>query len=343
MSIDVRPTVAQSVVLRYPAAWCAPRNPHAPAVSRRVESFLRRTGVLAGADGQRLFERLDVASYSGRPFPYAGREELTTIASFLTLWIFYDDIIEERGEQDIAGLARAVRGDSSQLAFNDPCHRAFLELGRAFRAAMSPAWVERHTARTIEWLRSVGDEARLAAALRRRGRSPLFREFFPVRLVSVGAMPVFCWVEYMTGTELPEDALADERVRLIERCAAELIGTVNDLMAWSKDRDARWPNLVDCLAEEEGIPLDRAFARLAARHNARAHEMAVAMEDLLSDRARGPLLADWARAMGHIVLGLARWHEVAPRYRTRQDIGGGQEVHITIEHAPAEQALGLAA
>lgn len=49
-------------------------------------------------------------------------------------------------------MKRAVRGgDSSQIAFNDPCHRAFLELGRLFRSAMSLAWVDRHAARTIEW------------------------------------------------------------------------------------------------------------------------------------------------------------------------------------------------
>jgi Terpene synthase family 2, C-terminal metal binding len=343
MSIDIRPSVSHSIVLRYPTAWGAPRNPHASAVARRVESFLRRNGVLAGPDGQRLFERLDVAGYAGWPFPCAGREELTTIASFLTLWIYYDDVVEERGEQDVMGMERAVRGDSSQGALHDPCHRAFLELGRRFRSAMSPVWVGRHAARTIEWLRSVSDEARLAAALRASGRSPLARDFLPVRLVSVGARPVFCWVEYMTGTELPEVALADERVHLIERCAVEVIASVNELMAWSKDREARWPNLVDAVAEEERLTPARAFACVAAKHNARVDEMAGAMDDLRADRALGPIVADWVRAMGHITLGLARWHEGAPRYRTRQDVGNGQEVNITIELTRGKDAFRVAA
>ena len=343
MPPSVRTAVVHPIVLRYPDAWSAPPNPHGPAIARRVEGFLRRHGVIADESGQRIFEHLDVAGYAGLPFPHAGREELTTIAAFLTLWIYYDDGVEERGEPAIASMERAVRGDGPGPVETDPCHRAFWDLGRRFRAAMSPAWVDRHAARYIEWLRAVSDEARLARSLRATGRSPLARDFLPVRLVSVGALPVFSWVEYVTGVELGQGLISDERIRLVERCATEVIATVNELAGWAKDRKAQWPNLVDAIAAEERLSTARAFARAAAKHNARVDEMARAMEDLLSDPAVSPAVADWTRAIGHITLGLARWHQRAPRYRTRHDVGDGQEVSIVLDLVPGEAAGRLAA
>lgn len=340
MSTTPRPAVS-SAVLRYPSAFYAARNPHAPAVARRVEAFLRRTGVIADNKGQRVFDRLDVAGYAGLPFPFAGREELSALSAFLTLWIFYDDIIEEQGEPHLLEIERAIRGDGSEPT--DPCHRAFWDLGRRFRAEMSHAWMDRHTARFIEWIRAVKDEGRLAQELRRTGRSPLAREFVPVRMVSVGALPVFCWIEYVTGIELPDALLADPRVRTIERCATEVIAAVNELTGWSKDQEARWPNLVDAVAAEERISTGRAFSRVAAKHNARVEEMCEAMNDLVREMALRSRIAEWIRAIGHITLGLARWHERAPRYRTSHDLGGGEEARIEIQLYRSEPQVWLAA
>lgn len=343
MRTNVRSTVVHPIVLRYPSAWCAPRNPHAPAATRRAEELLRRAGVIHDAAGERLFERLDVPDYSGLPFPHAGREELTNVAVFLTLWIFYDDVVEERGESALASVERALRGEAAPAARREPCHRAFLELGRRFRAVMSPVWMERHAARYMEWLRSVGEETKLARRLRETGRSPHAREFLPVRRVSVGALPVLCWVEYVTGVEVPPAVLADDRVRRIELCAAEAIASVNEIAGWWKDRESRWPNLVDCIAAEEGLSMPRAFARAAAKHNACVDEMRRAMDDLLADPALGPFLADWTRAVGQITLGFARWHQRAPRYRTKHDLGDGQEVTMEIALSPSRATAPLAA
>jgi hypothetical protein len=189
----------------------------------------------------------------------------------------------------------------------------------------------------------VADEGRLARSLRQTGRSPPAREFVPVRLVSVGALPVFSWIEYVTGVELPAKVQADERIRRIERCATEAIATVNELAGWSKDRESRWPNLVDAIAAEEGLSPTRAFARAAAKHNARVCEMVGAMAELLCDPELAPVVAGWVGAIGHITLGLARWHERAPRYRTRHEVGDGEEVRIEITLAESEAPARLAA
>lgn len=114
-----------------------------------------------------------------------------------------------------------------------------------------------------------------------------------------------------------------------------MMAIVNDLLGWSKDRDARWPNLLMCVAADIAS-MEQAFVHLATLQDLRVAEMAQCVDALLADASVPLSVIEWARAMRHLVSGFGSWHVRSPRYRSVHELEGGKRVRID-DMAPAQR------
>lgn len=316
------------VSLAFPPSWVAPRHPDAQDVQDQAEVWFRRLGVIHDPVTAARFRGMAVADYGGLPFPLASREGVEAATRFLSLWLLYDELLEGVGERAGPLVTAALRGEGDAPA-GPPCLRGWWELGRTFRARMSPRWLERMARRFADWLGSVDDEAQLAAGTR-HGRPPSLSEYLAVRTINIGVYPTLLLIELATGVEVPPELAARPAFQTIELLAAGLITIANDLFAFSKDAEQRWPNLVTSIAADEGLSLRGAFARAAALHRAWLAELLCAEEALLAEAQDDLGARRWLRGVHHVISGLTRWHQRAARYRSVHDLPDGGPIQLAL-------------
>src|SRR5262245_44729846 len=87
-----------AITLRYPRQWFTPVHPLAEQAEEQTRQWLAELGLLDSAHAQAKFHHLGVARYGGWPLYNTDAEALITITRFLTLWIYYDDMLEGLGE-----------------------------------------------------------------------------------------------------------------------------------------------------------------------------------------------------------------------------------------------------
>lgn len=314
-------TAALTVDLRYPAAWFAPANPHARAVGARLHDWFRAIGVVADPAAAARLRHLDVAGYGGLPFALAGRDVLETVSAMLALWIFLDDAVEGHGWDDGGELLTALSGAPDLRGRDTPILRGYRDLGGRF-LRMSAPWRQRHVADFGGWLLSVDDEAVLQRRFAAGARLSV-EDHLAVREVNVGMIPVIDWLEYDLDAELPMDVHAHPAMATIVRAASRAVAFTNELYGYSKDRAAGWINAVACAEREHRVGPARAFAHVAALHDAAITDILAAEPDLLA--AAGPdrpLVAAWLTRLHHVITGFAAWHARAPRYRADHTLDG---------------------
>lgn len=325
-----------AVGLVYPRSWSVDLGPFAHEATRRAESWLRARGVIADEAGAEKFRRLAVAQYANWPFPHATLERAEIITKFLALWIFYDDAIEEHDDGQQAQIFHAIAGDLDVCPPGNAHLRCWWELGRSYARTMSPAWLLRHARRFAAWVDSVRDESRGAERFRGAGVLPGSAEHLARRRLNIGMIPNIDFLEYQMGWELPSAMIHDPDMLALMDLSAEVVALVNDLYGYTKDRTLAWCNMVPCVAHERRVPLDEAFGRVAAMHNARVRAAAPLEERLLAKCEDRPRMAQWIQGLRHIMYGFARWHAIAPRYRAHHELGEARRVELRIVHARAQ-------
>jgi hypothetical protein len=331
----VAPVAARApreIALRYPASWFTMVNPAAATIERRTSAWLREMGVLTSVEARSCFESLAVGAYGGWPFPFADVEHLETITRFLTLWIYYDDVIEGAGEGRETQLAAALCGEPNAKLGESPCLRGFWEVARRYRAVMSGGWLARHAGRYLEWVRSVRSEAPIALRYQASRRLPSVEEYLELRRMTIGILPTLTFIEYVTERELPDEVRHNPAFQAIERIAAELVAIPNDLFGYSKDRLSSWVNAVSCAAAEKGGSIPDAMALCAERHNRRVVELRRLEKTLLAQVADRALVEEWLRKLHHVIHGFARWHDVAPRYSRTHTLDDGSQVALVVRY-----------
>ncbi len=318
--------LSPSIVLHYPSRWITPPHPARDMARRDVAAWLRDLGVVATPRAERVLDAMNVGAYGGAPFSFAGYDDLVTVMRALTLWIFHDDAIEGLGVESPRSIVEALRDAEGQPRSDNPYLRGWQDIGRRFGAKMSRSWLSRHAERFTEWLASVGDEARAVTEARRTGRSPSFEAYMELRAANIGALPVFCWIEYALGRELGAAMLNDPAVARAERLAAELIAFQNDIAGLDKDAEEGWLNAVISKAADDNVPIEEAIVRVAALHDTTARQLDALGEGLIE--RHGPDGRAWLRALTRIIAGFAAWHTSTVRYAAT--LPNGQRVSISV-------------
>lgn len=326
------------VELLYPLSWKVSFHPLAERVERRTEVWLEDIGVIHDEEGRERFRNLAVWAYAGWPFPHGEKSRLETIMGFLALWIFYDDVIEERDDGLLAAIKAAVGGRPSAFPGGNPHYRGWWELGQSYGRVMSKAWMNRHADRFEEWVLSVREECRRANVFRKSGVSPRALDHLERRALNIGMIPNVDFIEYQLGWELPETILEEPDMKALEWLSAEVVAITNDLFSFQKDQKNRWCNLIPCLSKEKNLSLDEAFRRIVALHNQRVLLIGRLGERLSLRHSDCPELPLWLERLHHIMYGFARWHAIAPRYNHLHDLGDGRRVKLSIREFDDEFA-----
>jgi len=318
------------VSLRYPKSWVVAMNPLAKEMERRTELWLRKHGVIKDRAGEEKFRKLAVAEYANWSFPHADAERAEVLTKFLSLWIFYDDVIEEGDDGQQEKIFAAIAGQPETCPEGD-CHlRCWWELGQAYGRIMSRSWMEFHSRRYAEWVQAVREESDVSNQFRASGLYPNAAKHLERRVITVGQIPNLDFLEYQMGWELPQYLRDDPDLKALEWHSSEIVAIVNDVFGFSKDQRLRWCNLVACLSQEFQISPQEAFQWVADMHNARIRTIGILEGRLLQKYGHDRMLKEWVQGLRHIMYGFARWHAMAPRYNALHNLSAGQQVRIKI-------------
>lgn len=315
--------------IHYPEDWIAPVNPAHEEATRSTERWLSSLGVLDSDAASEKFRSLRPGWYGGSPFPSVPPSALDVITRFVTLWIFYDDVLEVETIDSIAEMAAAVRGEPSERPTGSAHKRGFWELGRHFRERMSRRWLTRFSARFCTWIKAVEAERRLVERMRSSYRTPTVVELIAHRTINVGMYPTICFIEYARGRELDDEIRADCDLARAEDLASGIVGIHNDLFGFHKDRMNRWVNLVASAAAEDDAPVSsNSFARVVRLHDHMVAELVDVSRDLT--HRWGDRVQPWCEDLARIVGGFARWHASAKRYATVYPLPSGETVELRV-------------
>jgi pentalenene synthase len=331
--LPVAASMPTTITLRYPVQWYTPVHPQAAAAEQGTQDWLHALRLLDAPHAAAKFRHLGVARYGGWPLYYADPEALATVTRFLTLWIFYDDMLEGSGEDREDVAVAAVRGDHDfDTVAAGPYLQAWWETARRYRARMSEAWCARLGERFRGWLRSVREEAGQLQTLREQGTHPTIAAYIACRRKSIGVLPTLQLLEYCCGRELPEEVHTHPALTALERAACDLVFVQNDLVSVTKDARDGAVNLAFSVAQARGQPMAEACAEIERLHDAALKSFLSAATFLRVEFGECEAFAPWLGAVETMCHGFARWHLSNTRYDRELDLGDGTTVRIEVEY-----------
>jgi hypothetical protein len=322
----------------FPPHWRAGSNVHTPAVEVATLAWLKSHGIGLDVAEEHRLHKICCGNYGGYILPCASYDSLFVVTSFLTLWLFWDDVaVETEAGEDIDELVLALIGETLPPA----CSRymaAWHDLGGQLRAVQSRNWAERLGATLQQWLLYSCIEMERARCYWREGMLVDCDAYFTCRTITIGMSPTFHLLEYALGYELG-DLHEHPAVAHLELLASRLVAIDNDLLSLGKDLENGWPNAVTVLAAHHGIPLPRAFEQVIGLHQRDVATFDRVAAELL-EQGHGPsdLLAGWIQAIRYVVHGFALWESTAPRYREHQAVVADKLLQTTISYEDAHLA-----
>jgi len=329
---ELRPVPA-TITLRYPMQWYTPVHPYAATTEAGTQAWLADLRLLDSETAIAKFRHLGVARYGGWPLYNADAEALATVTRFLTLWIFYDDMLEGHGEAHEALAVAAVRGEPDfDVVAGGPYLRAWWETALRYRARMDTAWCERLGERFGDWLGAVREEAEQLRVLRAEGRHPATLAYIHCRRRSIGVLPTLNLLEYACGCALPDELRGHPGMAAIERAASELVFIQNDLVSVPKDARSEGVNLVFSVAQELCCTLAEACHEVEKMHDTALRSFVDAAEFLRAEYRDCAPLIEWLAAAETMCHGFARWHLSNTRYDRELTLGDGTSVRIEVEY-----------
>ncbi|WP_052849460.1 terpene synthase family protein [Streptomyces avicenniae] len=327
--------------------FAAHRNPGADRARDHHLDWVRAHGLVAGeaALGRYRDWRLtDLASYA---YPDATGDDLDLVTDAVCLGFPLDDQFDGPLGRDPEAAARFAAGlaviptqpPGTPPALDAPVARAYADVWRRSALGMSAAWRTRAAGNLARFFRSYVQET-----LNRARGVPLGEKaYVALRRHAVGTAPCFDLIERAGHFEVPAEAYESREMRLLTRCAGDVVFLCNDVHSLERE-------------EAQGDPHNLVLIRQRARGCSRAR----ALEDvtgLVRDRvelfmtlaARLPRLAagQWrldrhgraavARQLDGLrswMAGNQRWGSVTARYA-----GGDGGAGV----GPAADALSAAA
>lgn len=296
-------------------------SPHADAVQRWLETWVRGCGLPPESRAARQIALGRFARYAGRLYPEAAEPDLRTLSALFTWFFLLDDECDSSGRPDparvgdllAAALALLRTGHAPDGPLRGPLRRILAEAWREPRRRMPAAWRDRFTDAVAHHF----DGVRVEAANKADGRQPGVAEYVELRRATSAAYVSYTLIEFATGVPIPDAVYHHPAVREISTLGNDLLSWFNDLL--SLDRDAATAgghNLVLALAREHRLTPEAAVDETVRRWHA-----AMARFDRL--RAAPPSFgAGYDRALRLFIDGVANsvrgtmdWSLETARYR----------------------------
>ncbi|MFE5301600.1 terpene synthase family protein [Streptomyces sp. NPDC056632] len=327
-------TTLTDIVFSYPPAYAAhpaPQPPKDPFQAARRR--LRSRGVLATPRHEKTYEALRADLWVRFCYPGILLERIQVLTEFLAVWALHDDAVEGVGVTpgEAARHGDAVMAEGPPSTGADPFERSWWELGRRFaEAGMSGAWRQRVGSLLTTWYHATVVEA----ALTRKAYPISGAEWIDARKGTTGMALWVTLIEYAYGRELAPETAARPEVAAIHDLADELETYHNDVFGVAKDAREGLPNLVTVTAHENSRSLVQAARAIASEYDAALLRLPGLEASL---RAADPDCAWWLQAVRYEFCGVARAHEVVPRYEPVQRLADGTELRVRVDVGAAAQ------
>ena len=283
-----------------------------------------RSGLVSGDPAGPDMRRFDAFVVTdGHVYPTTPLPRLK-VAGLFNQWLYFlDDQYDDHPQfGDDVGAVRALMHRSLSVLTSgrlpaDPT--PFDRLGqRVFKQLVAGAdayWRSRFLGNVADYLFR---GSLSALEVRSQGLKLSLAEYYDLRLLDSGVLPVLDVVEYAIETAFPPSVAQHEAVIELRLRAARHIAFVNDLFSYAKERVAHGEpfNLLHILMKSEPLPFQAAVERAVRMINAE-------MEGFVDAESRLPLGGELDSALTAYVDGLKGWVRgnvefslASPRFRT---------------------------
>ncbi|GHE12922.1 terpene synthase family protein [Streptomyces alanosinicus] len=291
-------------------------SPHAEMVDREAARWLDRFAL--GPDRCDALSRAEVGSLAAALAPCGELAPLQLIADFLMWNIAFDDECCDEGPLSsrpleladmMIRLLRVV--ESPEIPPSGHYDEALYDLRTRLSKHGSPAQVARWTEAVRAWFLAELWKAGNVA----RGVVPTLSDFLVQRLYSGGGFVCTVMVSIAEGYEVPEQVMADRRIRALTEMAILAGNGYTDITSHARERhDGQGShNLVDVLCREQECGPERGLV-LAADLLNRVTALFVRLRDDVATTA-DDTLRRYLASLSCYVSAAARWTLTSARYR----------------------------
>ncbi|MBK7861229.1 MAG: hydroxymethylglutaryl-CoA reductase, degradative [Archangiaceae bacterium] len=328
---------------RVPEHWRSATgvNPHAREAEQQIIAWFERLGCSEREVARA--RKFDAAGYVGVPFPNLSPQTTVRIGKYLSMWLLWDDVHVETGENRWRLSAAAVQARQAppDLTRFD---RGWWELYLELASRRSFHWLDDICSGMVRWDAWARREAEAMAAVRAGARPPRFDVQLEMRIETIGMYPTAYLLEDAYDFELPRRFHADPRIRRLKKLANKIVGLGNDILSFAKDLAEGQLNLISTFMSETHCSADSALEQILAMHDeALAEYDRVAAEVGSWGPDCDPYVARWVQDIRLASLGFSLWESQAPRYLAHRIVLAGQVVEPRFEffrpEAPGQAEL----
>jgi hypothetical protein len=329
--------------LLVPSHWQPKRaiNEHAERVQEATLGWFCELGF---SEGQLLKVRtFQPSHYVGVPFPMIGPKEALLISKYLSLWLLWDDVDVEGGENGWKlHVGHIYSGEAPPGATR--FDRAWLSLMRELAESMSASWISSLCQAMATWSDAALLESRMSRRWKASDARVSFAESLQSRIDTIGMYAMAYLVEYAHGFELPRSFHEHRAVRGMKTLANKIVGLGNDIFSAGKDYASGYINVLFTLRSELSISMTDALARVIRMHNDAMAAYDRLAGSLPSYGSRwSPLIAQWVQSLRYSSLGFSLWESGAPRYARFKMVVNDRVVEPSFAYYHPERRSGLEA
>ncbi|TDC63839.1 terpene synthase family protein [Streptomyces hainanensis] len=301
-------------------------NPGASRARAHHLDWVRRHGLVAGEEAVRRYQGWQLTDLAAYAYPEAGGGDLDLVTDAVCLGFPLDDLFDgpfgrqpERVAQLVTELAAVpYRVPGTRPRLDAPVVRAYTDVWRRSVVGMSQDWRARAAANLARFFRAYVREARNRA----QGAPMDEAGYVRLRRQAVGTAPCFDLIERAGHFEVPPGLYWSREVRLLTRCAGDVVFLCNDVHSVEREEAQGDPhNLVLIRERTRGSSREEAVrqvtrlvasrARLFVALSARVPELCERWG--VDDRGRADLERYLTGLRGWMV-GNQRWGVVTARY-----------------------------
>lgn len=305
-------------------------NPRTAALAHeRHLAWAKGHGLLASEEAERRYVRSGVADCLGHLLPNAVGDDLALLMDHAAWFFPYDDQWDVPADQNPDHVATttetliALLGHSfDEWPTMDTPPRlvgAFADLWQRSATGMSARWRQGLARDWIDYLTGC-----LTEATDRQARTELDSHSLLLRRRSTVAVRIILDLAERTGHfEVPPPVCYSTHLATMRLTTIDHVILVNEVCSLELEAAHGDPNLVLCLAREQGCGQQDAIAHIQARANTLAHHLQQLTAQLphLCDRLELPeadrhATLQYAHAMGTIIRGNYDWSRDNGRYST---------------------------
>jgi 5-epi-alpha-selinene synthase len=333
----VRPVANDPVRVRPPRLYCPfPAAIHAEAdrIEEGTIAWMKSFHYINDAGAEQTARSAQFGIRAARVHP-TGDIEAIQLVSDLTVWLFLtDDVHVEK-----PGISRspAITADHlirSMRVLRDPDDLsprtsasllALQDISRRMRVLATDE--QRH--RLINGMQEFFFAACCEAITRSRRSLPSTADYISVRdAINCLRSVCFVFIEIVGGFELPGSTWCRTDLQEVVNKATRIVSNHHDILSGLRELSDEVPmNLPAVLAQEQGLPIAEAFARVGAIADADTHAFVTLCNRLLMNEP-DPSVRRYVDGLKDWIRGNLDWSRTTGRYRVQQHESAGADLPL---------------